>query len=160
MVLGSRKVMVNSARHKIIGFTLLELLITLAVISVLAAISITSYSQYTIRANRTDAKIALTRLAQQEERYFTTHRNYLYGQDALDKLGVVDGKSEDKLYKLAVEKLGSKGYLLKATAIEGESQFVRDESCREFSLDHTGKESAKDSSGKSDVGVIAECWGH
>ncbi len=65
------------------GFTLLELLITLAVITVLGMIAVTSYSQYTIRAKRTDATAALVRLAQKQERYYSAHRRYLCNDDNL-----------------------------------------------------------------------------
>lgn len=61
------------------GFTLIELMIAVAVIGVLAAIAYPSYQQYVLRANRVDAQAVLTETAQFMERYFTTNGTYVGG---------------------------------------------------------------------------------
>ncbi len=147
------------------GFTLLELLITLAVITVLGVIAVTSYSSYTLRANRVDAKAALVRLAQQEERYYSVNRRYLNEADdnqALKKLGFPTKKSEKGYYDLSIEKhpeVGGKGYLLKAVPVKNERQ-SRDTQCPGFTLDHTGKEWIVDiKEGDKDAEKkVARCW--
>lgn len=53
------------------GFTLIELMITVAIIGILAAIAYPSYQNYTKQTRRSDAQIALTQAANQQERYFT-----------------------------------------------------------------------------------------
>jgi len=58
------------------GFTLIEMMITVAIIGILAAIAYPSYTQYVLRANRADAKAALLQTAQFLERYFTTNNTY------------------------------------------------------------------------------------
>jgi type IV pilus assembly protein PilE len=58
------------------GFTLVELLITVVIVSILAAIAIPSYSSYILKSRRTDAKSALLNLASLEERYFSTTNIY------------------------------------------------------------------------------------
>lgn len=58
------------------GFTLIELMITVAIIGILAAIAYPSYQQYVLRANRADAKAILMESAQFMERYFTTNNSY------------------------------------------------------------------------------------
>jgi type IV pilus assembly protein PilE len=59
------------------GFTLIELMITVAIIGILAAIAMPSYQQYVLKANRADAKAILMESAQFMERYFTTNNTYV-----------------------------------------------------------------------------------
>ena len=58
------------------GFTLIELMITVAIIGILAAIAYPSYQNYTKQTRRSDAQIALTNAANQQERYFTECNTY------------------------------------------------------------------------------------
>jgi type IV pilus assembly protein PilE len=58
------------------GFTLVELMITVAVVAILAMIAIPSYTQYIKRANRTDATKTLTLDAQALERCYSQTFSY------------------------------------------------------------------------------------
>ncbi len=59
------------------GFTLIELMVTVAIIGILAAIAYPSYTQYVQRANRSDAEAIMQENAQFMERYFTTSGTYV-----------------------------------------------------------------------------------
>lgn len=61
------------------GFTLIELMIVVAIVALLAAIAYPSYKEYIARARRGDAKTVLLENAQFMERYFTQNNSYLNG---------------------------------------------------------------------------------
>lgn len=58
------------------GFTLIELMIVVAIIGILAAIAYPAYQQYVLRANRGEAQAILSETAQLMERRFTTCGTY------------------------------------------------------------------------------------
>jgi type IV pilus assembly protein PilE len=62
--------------HSQRGFTLVELMITVVIVSILASIAIPSYTSYIQKSRRTDAKSALLNIASLEERYFSTNNTY------------------------------------------------------------------------------------
>lgn len=68
---GNNMTQVNSQ-----GFTLLELMIVVAIVGILSAIAIPSYSQYVIRANRADAQDQLSEVAFEQERFANRNRSY------------------------------------------------------------------------------------
>lgn len=63
------------------GFTLIELMIAVAIIGILAATALPSYNEYIRRAARTDAKNALMALAQRLEQNYTLSGRYDQTQD-------------------------------------------------------------------------------
>lgn len=58
------------------GFTLIELMITVAIVALLATIAFPSYQDYVRRAARADAQADLLELAQWMERRFTAANSY------------------------------------------------------------------------------------
>jgi type IV pilus assembly protein PilE len=58
------------------GFTLVELLITVAVVGILTSIALPSYTRYVARGKITDAMAALADYSVKMEQYFQDNRNY------------------------------------------------------------------------------------
>jgi type IV pilus assembly protein PilE len=58
------------------GFTLIELMITVAIVAILAAIAIPNYRNYVIRGQLVDATTALAALRANMERYYQDNRTY------------------------------------------------------------------------------------
>lgn len=63
-------------RMNFYGFTLIELMIVVVIIGILAAIAYPSYSKYMVQTRRSDAQIALTRMAAAQEKYFSDFGYY------------------------------------------------------------------------------------
>ena len=61
---------------KLRGFSLIELMITVAIVALLAAIALPSYNNSVRKAKRMDAKIALLDMASRQERFFSTNNTY------------------------------------------------------------------------------------
>ncbi len=65
------------ARRKNAGFTLIELMITVAIVAILSAIAYPSYRNYVIRGQLVDATNGLSALRANMERYYQDNRTYM-----------------------------------------------------------------------------------
>ncbi|MBO2929641.1 type IV pilin protein [Pseudomonas otitidis] len=132
------------------GFTLIELMIAVVVLSVLLAIAIPSYSQYVLRSNRTEAQAYLSDAAARQERYFTQNNSYVTNTSDISKLGI-STLSRTGLYQLTVSAGNSSdgGFVLTATATGTQS---RDKDCKALTLNAIG------SRGFTGSGALNDCW--
>ncbi len=64
------------------GFTLIEMMITVAIIGILASIAYPSYNEYVLKSRRAAAQADLTELSQWLERQFTANMSYLVNNAA------------------------------------------------------------------------------
>lgn len=69
-----RRSVVKTGRQQ--GFTLIELMITVVIIGILAAIALPSYTQYIVRSNRAAAQAAMMDIANLEQQYLLANRSY------------------------------------------------------------------------------------
>ena len=64
------------SRKGLRGFSLIELMITVVIVGVLAAIAIPNYTRYMVRGHRTEAQAVLMDIAQREQQFFLDNRAY------------------------------------------------------------------------------------
>lgn len=110
------------------GFTLIELIVAMAIIGILLAIAIPSYQDYIRRASRSAAQSELLELAAIQEKIFLNSSAYAtnvtgaYTGTSAGGLGRTSGTTQDNKYTLSVTPSASTTYTLTATPVAGSSQ--------------------------------------
>ena len=118
---------------KLSGFTLIELMITVAILAIIAAVAIPSYTSYVDRGKRAEARAALLDIAARQERHYSNNREYA---DQLSKLKMSGTKSENGYYTLSVTlPRGSNNQDFDATATPSG---WTDDKCGVLGIDETG----------------------
>lgn len=82
------------------GFTLMELLVVVAIIGILAAIAIPSYTSYVKKGNRAAAQMHLIDLAHAQQQYLADNRAYAATVAAL---GMTTPAKVDELYTISID---------------------------------------------------------
>jgi type IV pilus assembly protein PilE len=131
------------------GFTLVELIITMAIVGILAAIAIPAYTAYIRRTDRTDATRTLVQDAQSLQRCYS--QNFTYTATCPVTSGTTISPSG--YYSITATITGTT-YTL--TATPRSSPQTGDSQCASFTLLSTGAQSAVNSAG-TDASSI--CWG-
>lgn len=129
------------------GFTLIEVMVVVAIIGILAAIAFPSYSEYVKRGYRTEGQAFLHDTSAREERYFAQNNSYITATDSYASLGLSSTSSSNAKYTLSISKADNDGgYTLTA-----EQQFD-DSKCGDLTL------TAKGVKGVTGTSSAADCW--
>lgn len=145
------------------GFTLIELMIVVAILGIIAGIAYPYYVEQVRKSTRSDAKVLISEVAQLMQRCFTAQSTYKPAAagicDVVDKAtaaaGILskEGFYQAKLSSAATDYTTSK-YLLKVTPVSTKRQ-AQDTSCATFTLDQAGVKKAYN---KSNVETTDQCW--
>lgn len=131
------------------GFTLIELMVVVAIIAILAAFAVPNYLRYGLRARRADAQQSLLRIASAQERYYSTNNGYA---TSLTAIGFTLTTSEKGYYTLSLDpaSTSTSKFTAVATPVAGGPQAKDD--CKALSITNAGVKSATGST------TNGTCW--
>ncbi len=129
------------------GFTLIELMVVLAIAAILAAIALPAYQQSVRKGRRSDAIDATAAIQQAQERWRAN--NTAYSDDIAGELKLAT-TSKYGYYSLGVTGATGTGYTLTATAVSGKGQ-DSDSGCGTLTLTVTNGSASQ---------TPAACWSH
>jgi type IV pilus assembly protein PilE len=137
------------------GFTLIELMITVAIVAILATIATTSYTSQVQKSRRTDARSALLDLAGRQEKLFSTTNAYATNLAQLGYSSAIVGSGYYTVTVTSPDNSQAQAgtiptYLLTATVTNTQ---VSDTQCQTLSINQTGLQS-------STPGPASTCWGN
>lgn len=141
----------QTTRSRERGFSLIELMMVIAVIGVLAAIAYPSYQDSLVKTRRASAQACLSELAQFMERFYTT--NMRYNQDtggtavALPNLQCRADLND--FYTFSLPAIAQTTYTLQATP---KGMQANDTLCKNLTLSYTGAK------GETGTGSTQDCW--
>lgn len=121
------------------GFTLIELMIVVAIIGILASVAYPSYTSYVARARRADARVQLLAAAQFMQRFYAANDQYLNdraGNNISTQIPITGAPSDGtQIYALTVNATTTT-YTLTMAPVAGQSMAA--DSCGSYTLTNTG----------------------
>lgn len=138
------------------GFSLIEIMVVIVIISILTSLAAVTYRSYIVKARRSAVQEELLQYQQQLEEYFSLNHTYginIEGQESKVCAGFTGGTvlSSEGQYNLSCEL--TSGYKLSAVPIGG--QYDSDKECRYMYLFRNGTRGGGESSSSSDANA---CW--
>lgn len=142
------------------GFTLIELMVVVVIISILAMIAYPSYMRTVAKSHRRAAQACLVNYAQYMERFYTANMRYDKSADETEdnELPEFDCASEQntgKDYEYEIRAVARATYILGASPKENSAQAERDAACGTLTINQAGTRGA---AGSTEAAVVEKCW--
>ena len=143
------------------GFTLIELMVTVAILAILSGIAYPLYDSQSRKGKRPDGITALEKIAQAEQRYFSDNSTFTITVTTLP--GITSATSPGGYYTITVA-AGASGiassFVVTATPVGNQAN----DTCRSFSLSNTNVRSGTAVTSTGTPVLLAAdaraiCWG-
>ena len=139
------------------GFTLIELMVTMAIVAIIAAVAYPSFTQSAMKGRRAEAKAELNRHVQALERCYATYGLYNStncSSEVNSSQAFISTTSQPHGYYNITGTLAGTTYILAATAVSTGPQ-AKDTGCTILTMNSTGQQGSGSTTATSDSGG---CW--
>lgn len=116
------------------GFTLIELMVTVAIIGILAAIAYPAYTKYVLRGYRSEGIALLNDAAARMERFYAQNNSYT-NANTVAALGFASANSTNSKYTLQAPTVTATTYTLR---VDPQGSQTKDTACASLMIDQTG----------------------
>lgn len=131
------------------GFTLIELMIAVAIVAILAAIAVPAYDGAVRKAKRGQVKADMAELAQRAERFHTVNNTYVGFWATVPTSQRVSPRTGGTVSYTLTQAEAANTFTITATPEGGQ---VKDTLCGRLSINQAGQKT------RSGTGALSDCW--